>query len=141
MNWKNRIVRVDTCDPNELTPNPQNWRIHTPSQEQALKKVMGEVGWVGQVLWNERTGHIIDGHDRVKLAIENGDAEVPRLVVDLSEEEEKIVLATFDPIGEMAAQDWETLEKLVKEIPDWANLFGQSDDQTGEWCPTSSYRP
>jgi hypothetical protein len=121
--WRSRIVRRDTCDPRELQANPENWRIHPRQQVENLEAVMDRVGWVDEVMWNERTGRMIDGHARVEIALRRGEREVPRLVVDLSEEEERLVLATFDPLGAMAATDWEKLERLVEDLPDVARLW------------------
>ena len=51
---------------------------------------------------NRRTGYVIDGHARVALALTRKEASVPVLYVDLSPDEERLVLATFDPIGALA---------------------------------------
>nr|MBA3627289.1 hypothetical protein [Chloroflexota bacterium] len=51
--------------PDQLLANPKNWRIHPASQQGALASVLDDVGWVGQVLVNRRTGHLVDGHLRV----------------------------------------------------------------------------
>ena len=45
-----------------------------------------------------------------------GETEVPVLYVDLSEEEEAKVLATFDPISGMAAMDEEKFRELLSEV-------------------------
>jgi hypothetical protein len=36
------------------------------AQEAALAGILGQVGWVQQVLVNRRTGHVVDGHLRVR---------------------------------------------------------------------------
>ena len=53
---------------------------------------------------NTRTSHIVDGHQRVTSAIAKGET-VPVLYVDLTEAEERVILATFDPIGALAERD------------------------------------
>lgn len=68
------------------------------------------------VILNQRTGRLIDGHLRVELAIKGGEREVPVVVVDLSEEEENQILATFDPISAMAKVNHEGLAKLIGSI-------------------------
>ena len=65
---------------------------------------------------NRRTGHVIDGHLRVKLAISRGEPTVPVLYVDLSDEEERLVLATLDPLSAMAATDAAKLDELLHEV-------------------------
>ncbi len=113
---KNRIVAHGTVDPNSLFPNPKNWRRHSKAQQAALAGVMDQVGWVQDVIVNRRTGRLIDGHLRVALAIERGEPSVPVLYVDLDEAEEALILATFDPIGAMAAADAPQLEQLLAEV-------------------------
>ena len=67
--WKNRIVGSGEEAPDQLLANPANWRVHPKVQQQALAGILGQVGWVQQVLVNRRTGHVVDGHLRVALAI------------------------------------------------------------------------
>lgn len=110
MTWQNRIVGYRVVKASELTPNDNNWRKHQKRQKDALTDVLDKVGWVDTVLYNVRTGRLIDGHLRQSLA---PDADVPVLDVDLSEEEERLVLATFDPIGAMAEAEKSALEGLM----------------------------
>jgi DNA modification methylase len=74
------------------------------------------VGWVQQVMVNRRTGFVVDGHARVALAISRNEPSVPVLYVDLSPEEEALVLATLDPIGAMAGRDQARLDELLADI-------------------------
>lgn len=94
----------------------KNWRIHPMPQQQALSGVLSEVGWVQNVIINARTGNLIDGHARVTVADRNGETEIPAVWVDLSEEEEALVLATIDPLAAMAATDREQLRALLDEV-------------------------
>jgi hypothetical protein len=102
--WRNRIVGTGEEAPDQLVANPLNWRTHPGPQRDALRGSLAEVGWVQQVLVNQRTGHVVDGHARVEEALSRQEATVPVLYVDLSPEEEALVLATLDPIGAMATQ-------------------------------------
>lgn len=115
MTYKNRIVGYGEEAPDQLAANPRNWRIHPRAQEDALAGVLTEVGWVGTVLVNQRTGFVVDGHLRVAHAISKGEPMVPVTYVDLSEEEEGLVLATLDPLAAMAATDYEALDALLGE--------------------------
>ena len=114
--WKNRIIETRAMSPKELKANPKNWRKHPTAQQKALEGVLGEVGWVTQVIWNERTGHLIDGHLRVEMALKQKEKTVPVNVVDLSPEEEAMILATFDPIAAMAEADRQQLATLMQSI-------------------------
>ena len=110
---RNRIVGSGSEAPDQLVANPANWRIHPREQQRALLGSLEEVGWVQQVIVNQRTGNLVDGHARVEQALSRGEAEVPVLYVDLSAEEEALVLATLDPISAMAGIDPEKLGELV----------------------------
>lgn len=113
--WRNRIVGHGEEDPEQLLANPANWRIHPKPQQDALAGVLSEVGWVQDVIVNRRTGHVVDGHLRVSLAISKRE-RIPVVYVDLSEEEEQLILATIDPLAAMAAADGEKLADLVREL-------------------------
>ena len=78
--------------------------------------MLEEVGWVQQVIVNKRTGNLIDGHLRCQLAAREGAQTIPVVYVDVSEDEEALVLATLDPIGAMAATDKQKLDELFAGI-------------------------
>ena len=68
-------------------------------------------------LYNERTGRLIDGHARRKVALDQGAEQVPVLVGNWSEEQEKKILATLDPMAAMAEEaDKSQLEALLAEV-------------------------
>lgn len=114
--WASRITGHADIAPDQLLANPRNWRTHPRAQQEALKGALDQVGWVQQVLVNQRTGHLVDGHLRVQLALRHGAPTVPVTYVDLSEEEEGLVLASLDPISAMAGRDDEQLRQLLAEI-------------------------
>ncbi len=114
--YKNRIIGSGEESLDDILFNPRNWRIHPLSQQDALKGVLEEVGWVQQVIINKRTGNLIDGHLRCQLAAREGSKTIPVLYVDIDEAEEELVLATLDPIAGMAATDKAKLEQLFQDI-------------------------
>jgi DNA modification methylase len=114
--WRNRIVGSGEASPGELVANPRNWRTHPPNQRVALAGSLAEVGWVAQVLVNRTTGHVVDGHARLEEAIGRGELSVPVLYVELTAEEEALVLATLDPIGAMATADAAMLRELLADL-------------------------
>lgn len=114
--WRNRITGHGEEAPEQLLANPQNWRVHPQFQQQALGAVLDEVGWVAQVIVNQTTGHVIDGHLRVALAISRGEKAVPVEYVKLSPDEERLVLATYDPLSALALADADLLKGLVGDV-------------------------
>ncbi len=114
--WHNRIVGHGEEAPDQLLAHPQNWRIHPKHQQDALSGVLREVGLVQSVIVNQRTGHLVDGHLRVSLALRDGQSAIPVVYVDLAEEEEALILATIDPLSAMAATDATKLDDLLREV-------------------------
>jgi hypothetical protein len=114
--WQNRIIGYGEEAPDQLLANPFNPRVHTQVQEQALNGVLQKVGVVQNVLVNRTTGHMIDGHLRAAMAISQDQSTIPVTYVELTEEEEKLVLATFDPLSAMAGTDKEILASLCGDI-------------------------
>ena len=114
--WRNRITGHGEEDPEQLLANPLNWRKHPGKQRDAMRGTLTEVGWVQTVIVNTVTGNMVDGHLRVEEAISKHESMVPVTYVELSPEEEAVVLATLDPIGAMATKDDENLAALLKDV-------------------------
>jgi DNA modification methylase len=130
--WRSRIVGMEDVAPDQLLAHPLNWREHPGPQRDALRGSLAEVGWVQNVVVSKRTGHVVDGHARVEEALSRHEATVPVLYVDLSPDEEALVLATLDPIGAMATADTEKLEELLAGITvDDAGLLALLGDLAG----------
>ena len=75
-----------------------------------------EVGWVQNVIVNKTTGNLIDGHARVAIAEKHGDQRIPVVYVELTPAEEDLVLATLDPLGDLAAIDNARLQELLSKL-------------------------
>jgi len=116
MAWESRIVGHGEAAPADLVGNPRNWRTHPKAQRDALAGVLDQVGWVQDVIVNKRTGYLVDGHARVAVAAQRGEASVPVVYVDLSEDEELLILATLDPLAAMAEADTDALADLLAAV-------------------------
>lgn len=114
--WANRITRYGEEAPDQLLANPQNWRCHPKRQQDALLAALRKVGIVAPIIVNERTGFVVDGHLRVALAISDGLASIPIAYVDLTDDEEALILATFDPITGLATADVALLRSLTEDL-------------------------
>jgi hypothetical protein len=114
--WRNRIVGYGEEPPEGLVANPKNWRVHPQNQQTVLTAVLEEVGVVQNIIKNRTTGNLIDGHLRVTLAVRKGQASVPITYVELTQEEEDLILASLDPIASLAVADEETLNNLIGGI-------------------------
>lgn len=112
--WRSRIIGHGREKPGELLANPHNWKVHPDSQQEAVLGLMDEVGVVKSVIVNQRTGFILDGHLRVSLAIRRDEDEVDVEYVDLTEEEEALVIITLDHTAGMSVGDPEKLRETLQ---------------------------
>jgi ParB-like chromosome segregation protein Spo0J len=116
VNIRDRIKELRRVPADQLQPNPKNWRKHPEAQANALRGVLAEVGIASAVLARETPEGglmLIDGHLRTETL---HNAEIPVLVLDVSEEEADKILATFDPLGAMAESDADALRALLEEV-------------------------
>jgi hypothetical protein len=127
--WKNRIVGYSDEPPDQLLANPKNWRTHPGSQADALRGVLADVGIVQNVIANRRSGHLVDGHLRVMEALKSSQPTIPVTWVDLSDEEEALILAMLDPLSALAGTDATQLDALLRDVStDNAALQTMLDD-------------
>lgn len=115
---RNRIIASENVSPKDVKKNVLNFRKHPKKQRDALAATLHQIGWIQDVIVNKRTNTLIDGHLRLQIAIDNKEATIPVKYVDLDEGEEKLALATFDPISALAETEKQTLDALLRELPE-----------------------
>lgn len=136
MMYNIRIIKHTQEDPESLLANPANYRIHGHRQQGVLHSILNDVGFVQSVIVNDVTGHIIDGHLRVQMALKNGISLIPVTHVELSEEEEKKILASFDPIGSLAHIDKEKFQDLIADMKSFDNSLSNLLTNESAHLPT-----
>lgn len=114
--WKNRIVAYRVMPVSEILENPKAWRSHPDAQVEALRSVLDAVGLVKPLIFNIRTGRLVDGKARLDLAKREGQEALPVVIVDLTEAEEALILATLDPLAALAEIDHSALAALLREV-------------------------
>lgn len=93
-----------------------------------LKNSIIEFGNVEPIVWNERTGNVVGGHQRLTVLIDLGYKEVPCSVVDLDEAEEKLLNIALNKIK--GAWDYDKLEELLSDFDyEVASISGFSEDE------------
>ncbi len=150
MKLRDRIKELRRVKASQLLPDPRNWRCHPPKQLDALKGSLAEIGWVDAVLARETPDGlmILDGHARAELG---GDAEIPVLILDVTEEEAALLLATLDPLAGLAGTDASKLDELLTELKPQSEALqamladirikeglGTGDDITTDYNPPDS---
>lgn len=115
--WQNRIVESGSRPASAYFAHDLNARRHPPAQRRTLRGALDTIGWVAPVIVSLRTDKTLDGHARIEEALAKSDDEpVPYVKVDVTEEEERLILATFDPITGMAAYDQDRLAQLLSGL-------------------------
>jgi hypothetical protein len=115
----------------ELKGASYNPRVMSDKARVKLKANLKRVGLVEPPVWNERTGHVVGGHQRLSIldALEgNADYTLRVAVVDLDERTER-EMNVFLNNGE-AQGDWdlEKLESLFNDGVDWEHAGFDTND-------------
>jgi site-specific DNA-methyltransferase (adenine-specific) len=105
-----------------LKPATYNPRTITERALSGLKNSIDRFGAVSPIVWNERTGNIVGGHQRYKVLLEEGETETDVVVVDLSLDEE---MALNIALNNPAIQgDWsDDIEALLKKFKPVDEIF------------------
>jgi len=114
--WTIRVVKMS-----ELVPQSDNPRIINPKSLNGLKASIGRFGLVELIVWNERTKHIVGGHQRYAVLLQSGVTEAPVIVVDMSPEDERAASLTLNNPkieGEFDEPIIELLEQVETAAPD-----------------------
>ena len=107
------MVPADYNPRKDLQPGDPEWG----KIEQSLKSF----GMLEPVVFNERSGRIVGGHQRVKILAHNGETEVDVSLVDLSDEDEKILCALLNRM--QGYWDTHKLAELLGEIKEQAGTL------------------
>lgn len=104
--------RIDELIPAEYNPR-KDLQPGDPEYEKLKTSIM-EYDLVEPLIWNERTGRLVGGHQRLKVLKELGYEEVEVSVVDLPEEKEKAMNVALNKIQ----GDWDKakLKDLLLEL-------------------------
>lgn len=124
-------MNIRTISLNELKPAPYNPRVSLkpgmPAYER-LARSLEEFDLVQPIVWNEQTGYVVSGHQRLQILRDRGITETEVVVVSLSPEREKALNVALN--NSQVGGDWdpEKLGDLIAELdalPDFdATLTG-----------------
>ena len=130
--WRNRIVGQATRNPLSLVPNPYGQVEPLDFELDMAWGTLEKIGWFLPVIVNQVTGHIIDGHSRVTMAITRGEALVPVMYLELSIEEERRVRDFFDGTANDRWHAPEATGALATGEPPPARLSDDPDGGDGD---------
>lgn len=102
-----------------------------------LKRSMHEFGYVDPIIWNQQTGHVVGGHQRLKILQDEGIQEAECVVVSLDDEKEKALNIALNKIS----GDWDK-DKLALLMTDLQasdldiSLTGFDEDEISDLLAT-----
>lgn len=130
--------------------NPRKDLQPEDAEYKKLRRSMEKFGYVEPIIWNERTGNVVGGHQRLKVLLDQGAEDIECVVTNLGEKDEKILnvllnkvkgrwdigkladlLQELDEAGAMEAtgfEDWE-LQSLLMQYDHIKDLM--EDDFSG----------
>lgn len=71
--------------------NPRKDLQPEDTEYKKLRRSIEEFGYVEPIIWNERTGNVVGGHQRLKVLLEQGAQEIDCVVLSLDDKDEKIL--------------------------------------------------
>ncbi|REJ66224.1 MAG: hypothetical protein DWQ31_15635 [Planctomycetota bacterium] len=113
---RDRIVEFRRVPASLLVRNERNWRTHPEHQRAAMKSVLRDIGYADALLARRLADgrlELIDGHLRAEVT---PDEEVPVLIVDVNDEEARLLLAVHDTLPQLAGSDDEKLTELLRDV-------------------------
>lgn len=109
-------MRIEKKKVTDLIPadyNPRKDLKPGDKEYEKLKRSIHEFGYVDPLIWNQQTGRLIGGHQRLKVLKDMGVEDVDVVVVDMNEEKEKALNVALNKIS----GDWDK-DKLMLLITD-----------------------
>ena len=110
-------MQIQKKNVKELLPadyNPRKDLKPGDPEYEKLKRSIEQFGYVEPVIWNEQTGRVVGGHQRLKVLIDMGITEVDVVVVSLSDEKEKALNIALNKIS--GAWDNEKLALVIADL-------------------------
>lgn len=109
-------MKIEKMRLRDLQKAEYNPRRMSEEMKEKLKKSIEEFGYVEPIVWNARTGRIVGGHQRYDALMDlyGEDYEVEVVVVDLSEDDEKVLNIALNAIR----GDWDMskLRQVFEEL-------------------------
>lgn len=108
-----KIVKKKIADLIPADYNPRKDLQPGDPDYEKLKRSMKEFGYVDPIIWNQQTGRVVGGHQRLKILLDEGIEEADCVVVNLNDEKEKALNIALNKIS----GDWDK-DKLALLMTD-----------------------
>lgn len=100
--------------------NPRKDLQPEDAEYKKLRRSMEEFGYVEPIIWNERTGNVVGGHQRLKVLLTQGKEEIECVVTDLDEKDEKILNVLLNKVK--GRWDIGKLADLLQELDEAGDM-------------------
>lgn len=108
-----RIVPIDCI--NVAAYNPRVDLQPGDPEYEKLRRSIESFGYVEPIVWNQRTGNMVGGHQRYKIMVhELGHTELEVSVVDLDDQQERLLNLALNKVS--GRWDEEALATLLGEL-------------------------
>lgn len=127
MEIKNKVKQSETriILRSEITPAPYNPRRISAEARKGLKRNLKQNGIIGGMVWNEQTGNLVSGHQKLSIADEinnynpdtkENDYQIKVEVVNVDLKTEKELNIFFNSTTVQGEWDNDILAQLIPEI-------------------------
>ncbi len=113
-----RKMKISDLRPADYNPR-QDLQPGDPEYEKIANSIE-EFGYVEPVVWNEQTGNVVGGHQRLKILAAKGYEEIEVSVVNMSLHDEMILNVALNKIGGR----WDTgkLTEILQELKEMGEM-------------------
>lgn len=109
---------LETIDREQLKDAPYNPKYLPDENKRRLKKIVERQGLVMPIVWNRRTGHLVDGHQRVSVLDSikrTRDYSIRCIVVDMTEQQEREANVALNNLQARGEVDMERYASLLSD--------------------------
>lgn len=102
----------------ELVPDPENARLHSDRNIQAIMNSLARVGFQSPILFDPATRQVVVGNGRLEAAAALGWARVPGIPFSGTEDEIRAFAIADNQTGVLGEWDWQRLTSSLRELKD-----------------------
>lgn len=110
-------MEIKKISVDKLNAAKYNPRVDLQPEDEEYKRLKRSIevfGYVEPIIWNERTGNIVGGHQRLKILISQGYKEIETSCINVSEEDEKVLNVSLNKVK--GRWDIEKLSDILQEF-------------------------
>lgn len=109
-------MKIEKMHIDDLQAAEYNPRKITDAELKKLERSIEEFGYIEPIIFNERTGRIVGGHQRHKALKELGFSEIDVVKIDIDEQKEKALNIALNKIG--GSFDQALLKDILLDLDD-----------------------